>query len=122
MTADNVGDPTPQMTDIVSVRIDGATVHAQGAVTKRTVDLLLGAVGFLTRTMPDVTLDLTSVSTVDAEAVRTLFTVHYDALADGAIVELLIPPHLRRRLAVCRPLPAVARRARQPRVDQQSLG
>ncbi len=109
MTTDRVEDPTPFMTDVVSVRIDGATVYAEGVVTERTVDLLLGAVGFLTRTAPQVLLDLTSVSTVDVEAVRALFTARYDALAAGTTLELVIPSHLRRRLAVCRPLPVETR-------------
>ena len=70
----------------------------------RSVDLLLGAVDYLTATTRAITLDLTGVTAVDAAAVRALFTARYNALTAGAVLDLVIPAHLQRRLAVCRPL------------------
>ena len=101
MTAVDAGDPVLPGVDTVSIRIDGATVRARGVVTGSTVDLLLAALDFLAGTTPQVTLDLTSAATVDVVAAQALLMAHYDALAAGSSLHLVIPSHLRRRLTVC---------------------
>jgi hypothetical protein len=112
-TLSSSGASNPDVADVVSVRIDGETIHAYGAVAEHGVDLLLGAVDYLTRNHAEVTLDLTHVSALDSQAVRDLYTARYDALAAGSVLQLLVPAHLQRRLAACRPL--TARFQRPPR-------
>jgi hypothetical protein len=103
------------MVDAVSIRIDGATIYAQGVASEHTIDLLLGAVDYLIPAVGTVTLDLSLVTAVDAVAVRALFTARYDVLAAGATLDIVVPAHLQRRLTVCRPLSTSPSRYRTPR-------
>jgi anti-anti-sigma regulatory factor len=86
---------------LLSVRIDGATIHAVGRLLSTATDLLVGTAAWLSsRGERVIWPDLSGVTAIDSAAVTQLVWGQRDLAAAGTRVRLVGSTHLSRSVAV----------------------